>query len=210
MSPEATSKFITFEGGEGAGKTTQCQALLKRLRQRGMVVLLTKEPGGTPFGHGIRMWLKGTRRERIVPEAELFLFLASRAQLASQVIRPALLRGEVVICDRYTESTYAYQGYGRGIDREAIGIMNKVATEGLSSDLVVLLDVPPELGLTRTGNDYFQREGLEFHRRVRQGYLDMAAREGERWLVVDAALPPGEVSEIVWGRVRRMLEGKGG
>jgi len=200
--------FIVFEGGEGCGKSTQARALYKRVLESGILVVLSHEPGGTSLGKEARRYLKQTRESEISPLAELFLFAASRAQLVAEVIRPSLGRGVMVICDRYTDSTVAYQGYGRGLDLDAIQAVNTMVTQGLLPDLVILLDLPVEVGLARKRSvkqDRFEREDLAFHHRVREGYLKMAAADPQRWLVVDATLPKKKVEQIIWERVKRLL-----
>jgi len=199
--------FITFEGGEGCGKSTQSRLLLKKLEQQNVPVVLTHEPGGTALGNELRNLLKKRRGSAISPQAELFLLAASRAQLVAEVIRPALEAGNVVICDRFTHSTMVYQGYGRGLDFTAIKMVNNMATGHLNPDLIILLDISPEQGLARKRSlkDRFELEDLSFHRRVREGYLKMAGAEPDRWLVIDASLPKGKVTEIIWDRVSRLL-----
>lgn len=144
-------------------------------------------------------------------QAELLLFAASRAQLGSEVILPALKEGKVVICDRFSHSTSAYQGYGRGLDLDLIEMINNWATQNLKPDITILLDTPPEKGLARKRilKDRFELEQMSFHRRVRQGYLEMAASEPERWLVIDAMLPKRKVSRIIWEKVSGLLKGMG-
>jgi len=199
--------FITFEGGEGCGKSTQSRLLLKKLEQQNIPVVLTHEPGGTALGNELRKTLKRKRDSFISPQAELFLVAASRAQLVAEVIRPALQEGKVVICDRFTHSTMVYQGYGRGLDFTAIKMVNNMATRNLNPDLIILLDISPEQGLARKQSlkDRFELEDLSFHRRVREGYVNMAAAEPDRWLVIDASLPKGKIAEIIWDRVSRLL-----
>ena len=199
--------FITFEGGEGCGKSTQSRLLLKKLEQRNIPVVLTHEPGGTALGNEVRKALKRRRGSFISPQAELFLFAASRVQLVAELIRPALEEGKVVICDRFTYSTLVYQGYGRGLDLTAIEMVNNMATGNLNPDLIILLDISPEQGLARKRSlkDRFELEDLSFHRRVREGYLKMAAAEPDRWLVIDASLPKGKIAEIIWDRVSQLL-----
>jgi len=199
--------FITFEGGEGCGKSTQSRLLLKKLEQQNIPVVLTHEPGGTALGNELRKTLKRKQGSSISPQAELFLLAASRAQLVAEVIRPALKEGKVVICDRFTHSTMVYQGYGRGLDFTAIKMVNNMATRHLNPDLIILLDISPEQGLARKQSlkDRFELEDLSFHRRVREGYLKMAAAEPDRWLVIDASLPKGKIAEIIWDRVSRLL-----
>jgi len=166
----------------------------------GVPALLTHEPGGTPLGSALRRWLKF--QGELDPQTELLLFNASRAHLVSRVIRPALEKGIVVICDRFSDSTTAYQGYGRGLDFALIETANGIGTQGLRPDLTVLLDFPVEQGLARKRlHDRFEREGFAFHQRVRQGYLEMAKKEPGRWLVVDASLPKREVGRLMWERV---------
>jgi len=199
--------FITFEGGEGCGKSTQSRLLLKKLEQQSIPVVLTHEPGGTVLGNELRKALKKKRGSFISPQAELFLVAASRAQLVAEVIRPALEEGKVVICDRFTYSTLVYQGYGRGLDFTAIQMVNNMATGNLNPDLIILLDIPPEQGLVRKRSleDRFELEDLSFHQRVREGYLKMAAAEPDRWLVIDASLPKVKIAEIIWDRVSKLL-----
>jgi dTMP kinase len=201
--------FITFEGGEGCGKSTQSRLLLKKLEQQNVPVVLTHEPGGTALGNELRKTLKRKRDSSISPQAELFLLAASRAQLVAEVIRPALEEGKVVICDRFTHSTMVYQGYGRGLDFTAIKMVNNMATRHLNPDLIILLDISPEQGLARKQSlkDRFELEDLSFHRRVREGYLKMAAAEPDRWLVIDASLPKGKIAETIWDRVSWLLPG---
>jgi len=199
--------FITFEGGEGCGKSTQSELLLKKFEQQNIPAVLTHEPGGTALGNELRKALKKKRGSFISPQAELFLVAASRAQLVAELIRPALEEGKVVICDRFTHSTMVYQGYGRGLDFTAIKMVNNMATRNLNPDLIILLDISPEQGLARKRSlrDRFELEDLSFHRRVREGYLRMVAAESERWLVIDASLPRGEIAEIIWDRVSKLL-----
>ncbi len=199
--------FITFEGGEGCGKSTQSRLLLKRLEQQNVPVVLTHEPGGTSLGNELRKTLKRKRDSSISPQAELFLLAASRAQLVAELIRPALEEGKVVLCDRFTHSTMVYQGYGRGLDFTAIKMVNNMATRYLNPDFIILLDISPEQGLARKQSlkDRFELENLSFHRRVREGYVKMAAAEPDRWLVIDASLPKGKIAEIIWDRVSQLL-----
>ena len=199
--------FITFEGGEGCGKSTQSRLLLKKLEQQNVPVVLTHEPGGTVLGNELRKTLKRKRDSSISPQAELFLLAASRAQLVAELIRPALEEGKVVICDRFTHSTMVYQGYGRGLDWTAMEMVNNMATGNLNPDLIILLDISPEQGLARKRSlkDRFELEDLSFHQRVREGYLKMAEAEPDRWLVIDASLPKGKITEIIWDRVSQLL-----
>lgn len=199
--------FITFEGGEGCGKSTQSRLLRKKLEQQNIPVVLTHEPGGTSLGAEIRKLLKGKRCSSISAQAELFLFAASRVQLLAELIRPALEETKVVICDRFTDSTLVYQGYGRGLDLTTVETANNMATENLKPGLTILLDMSPEQGLARKQSlkDRFELEDLSFHHRVREGYLEMAAAEPDRWLLIDASLPEGKIAEIIWDRVSTLL-----
>lgn len=203
--------FITFEGGEGCGKSTQARVLWKNLRQRNIPAIITHEPGGTILGAEIRKSLKRKRERPISPEAELLLFAASRAQLITEVIRPALKEGKTVICDRFSYSTLAYQGYGRGLSLNIIEMVNSLATQNLKPDIVILLDLLSEEGLARKQNlkDSFELEELSFHRRVREGYLKAAATEPARWLVIDASLPKARISHIIWEKVSQLLSREG-
>ena len=200
--------FITFEGVEGCGKSTQSRRLYRRLTKLAIPVLLTHEPGVTPLGKRITRLLKWSRGIAISPLAELLLFNASRAQLVGEVIRPALEKGTVVICDRYADSTTAYQGYGRGLDPAAVRAANQTATQGLTPDLTILLDMPVEAGLARKNaknRDRFHAEDVIFHRKVRDGYLRLAAGEKKRWLVVNATQDQETVAGIIWQRVNQLL-----
>jgi len=199
------SAFIVFEGGEGSGKTTQAKALSNKLRRLGFPVVFTHEPGGTLLGNRLRRWVKWGRG--VTVQTELFLFLSSRSQLVNKVIRPALEKGSVVICDRYDLSTFAYQGYGRGMDMDFLKTVNSFVTDSLRPDLVVLLDISAEQGLARKKMklDVFEREEFLFHQKVREGYLKMAADEPERWMVVDGTLPEVKIREVIWERVSQLL-----
>lgn len=203
--------FISFEGGEGSGKTVQAKALYRRLLRQAIPALLTHEPGGTPLGNNIRRWLKQNRNVAISPLTELMLFNASRTQLLAEVIQPGLKEGKVIICDRYTDSTVVYQGYGRGLDMTVVRAMNQAATGGLTPTLTVLLTLPAEAGLARKkqpGHDRFEQEALAFHRRVEDGYLKMAAAEPGRWMVVDARQSRAQIKRIIWQRVSQLLSAK--
>jgi dTMP kinase len=200
--------FIVFEGGEGCGKSTQTRALYRRLSKDGFGAVLTREPGGTRLGERVRRHLKRTGEAQISPLAELFLIATARAQLVSEIIRPELEKGKTVICDRFTPSTLAYQGYGRGLDTDAIRDVNDIATDGMSPDLIVLLDIPVEAGLSRKKSrerDRFESESLAFHSRVRRGYLDLAEADPQRWLVVDGRLPRKAIESAIWERVSALL-----
>lgn len=198
--------FIVFEGGDGSGKSTQARSLLRRLRRRGVKVLRTHEPGGTPLGQSLRRLLKSG--EAMTPISELMLFEAARAQLVQNVIRPFLEQGGVVIADRFTSSTMAYQGYGRGLDRELIERLNREATGGLEPDLTVFLDLPVETALARKSGgdgDNFDDAPVDFHRRIHRGYSALAAADPGGWLVLDGQRPPEELSRDIWAKVRKII-----
>jgi dTMP kinase len=201
--------FVTLEGGEGSGKSTQAKALWNKLHRRNIAAVLTHEPGGTSLGNDVGRLLKWEKENSISAQAETLLFAACRAELGAEVILPALEEGKVVICDRFSHSTCAYQGYGRGLDLDFIETINSWATQNVKPDLIILLDSPPEEGLARKRRlrDRFELEGLAFHRRVRQGYLNMAAAEPDRWLVIDAMLPKRKVSRLIWEKVSSLLQG---
>jgi dTMP kinase len=203
--------FITFEGGEGSGKTVQARALYQRLSELAIPALLIREPGGTSLGRKLARLLKWAEDTDISPLTELLLFNACRAQLIDEVIQPNLESGKVIICDRYADSTTAYQSYGRGLDLEMVKAINIAATQGLTPSLTVLLDIPAAKGLARKKakkRDRFEQEDIGFHRRIREGYLKMAADEPERWLVVDASQSKEKIREIIWQRVRQLLSGQ--
>jgi dTMP kinase len=207
------SLFITFEGGEGCGKSTQARRLYRRLLKMAIPTLLVHEPGVTALGVKIRRMLKFTNDLNISPLAELLLFNASRAQLVTEVIRPALERGTVVVCDRYADSTTAYQGYGRGLDLTAVEQANKIGMQDLVPDLTVLLDISVSQGIARKkGNkaDRFEKEDRDFHEKVRSGYLKIAKAGPKRWLVIDATKDKEEISRIVWDKVIRVIKKKQG
>lgn len=205
--------FITFEGGEGSGKSFQAKALYRRLSHLAIPAILTHEPGGTLFGKKLGRWLKWAQGTDISPLTELMLFNASRAQLVTEVIKPSLESRKVVISDRYADSTVAYQGYGRGLDLEMVKATNNAATQGLKPNLAILLDISPEKGFARKRTrrqDRFEQEALAFHQRVRESYLKMAADEPERWLVVDASQSKEKIAQIIWQRVSQLLSTWGG
>jgi len=206
--PKRKGLFITFEGGEGCGKSTQARLLYNNLESRNIPVLLTHEPGGTPLGNRIRGILKAKRDYNISPQTELLLFAACRAQLIRDVILPALDKGTNVICDRFSGSTLAYQGYGRGLGLELIKSINSKATGGLEPDRIFLLDLEPKAGLGRkhnSGNDRFEAEKIAFHRRVRDGYLELAGRDPGRWIVLEAQQPVEKLQKTILDRVWPIL-----
>ncbi|HJP83902.1 MAG TPA: dTMP kinase [Fimbriimonadaceae bacterium] len=186
--------FITFEGPEGAGKTTAIAGIAERLRNRGESVLVTREPGSGEFGTKVREIL--LHGGSMPPEAELFLFLADRASHVRQTILPALDRREIVLCDRYADSTFVYQSVVRGLDPEFVNTANDVATGRLAPTATFLLDIDPEIGLSRIrSKDRLDLEPLEFHERVRYAFLKLAAAEPERWRVIDGTLPADQIVE---------------
>ncbi len=231
--------FITFEGGEGAGKGTQSDILVERLRkQKKWRVFYAQEPGTTLLGRMLREWLRnrkssltlvpeeGTQLALIetandhtlpdiflraaAPHAELLAFTIARAQLVEDFILPKLRGKNIVICDRYADSTTAYQGYGRGLDLKLVEIANTIATRGLKPNLTILLDLPPEVGLARkwetAKEDHFESAELDFHQKVRDGYLKLAASEPERFLVIDATQSKEKIAQIIWQRVNQLLK----
>lgn len=208
-------KFITFEGPEGGGKTTQAKRLLARLKEREIEVIYTREPGGTPTGEAIREILQYDKAgEPLCDEAEVFLFAASRAQLVRTVIIPALERGVHVICDRFADSTTVYQGYGRGFDIDQMLAINSFAINGATPDVTFLMDVEIGVGFERLASrqrelfqksDRIENEARDFHERVRQGYLELAARWPERFRKINAMRDPAEVEQDVWNWVQKII-----
>jgi dTMP kinase len=211
--------FITFEGCEGAGKTTQADMLTDKLQETGHRILRVREPGGTRTGELIREMLQHDKAgEHLSSEVETLLFLASRAQLVRQVIVPALEAGDTVICDRYMDSTIAYQGYARGQDVEEIIRMNEFATGGLQPDMTFLLDLDVRTGFERirsrqivtgTAQDRIERESLEFHERVYQGYMALAQRWPARYRIVTAMRSKEEVAADAWKLLMPLIEMRG-
>jgi len=206
-------KFITFEGGEGCGKSTQVRRLVAALEAEGVEVLLTREPGGTWLSEQIRGLIKDQDLDAPCDRAELLLFLAARAQLVRNVIRPALAAGKWVVSDRFSDSTKAYQGYGRGLPLDVISLANDFACEGLKPDLTILLEVSPEVAAqrlrgreqdTNTSADRIERAGDAFHARLRAGFAEMAAAEPERFARIDANGDPDAVWEAVWKSLKRI------
>lgn len=212
------SCFVTFEGPDGSGKTTQIQALYSHLRKDGYPVLLVREPGGTDIGDQIRATLHDPKNIKMLPNTETLLYSASRAQLVGQMIRPALQAGTMVLCDRYAESTLAYQGYGHRLDLELLRAITAFVTGGLLPDLVIYLDMDAERALRRkqaafrAGESEWNRmdqKELGFHQRVRAGYLEMAKEEPERWFILDAVRPIAALEERIRKRVKRLLTEQG-
>lgn len=208
--------FVSLEGPDGAGKTTQAALLTRALRERGIPVTDTREPGGTRIGEQVRAILHNVDHAEMLPATEVLLFAASRAQHVGERIRPALEAGQVVVCDRYSESTLAYQGYGRGLDLDELYQITRFATGNLWPDLVILLDLDVHQAMERRKHDEqmgaAQRNRLDrldrdFYERVRQGYRAMAAQEPQRWLVLDATRPVAELHRTIWAQVDVLLHG---
>jgi len=204
--PNTPSLFITLEGPEGSGKSTHAPRLAEYLRSLGRDVLLTREPGGTSIGDQIRSVLNDHANAAIKPSAETLLFCASRAQLVSQMIRPHLEHGGTVVCDRFSDSTLAYQGFGHGLDRSVLQSICDFASGRLLPDITLLLDLPVEIGLARRRygkGDWNRLDALEvdFHRRVRQGYLELARQEPSRWIRIDAE----KEEEDVWSQILKAV-----
>jgi len=191
-------QFLAFEGPEGGGKSTQIRAVARALAAAGLAYTVTREPGGTTIGEQIRAVVLGPENRAMMPKTEALLLLAARAQHVGEVITPALARGEVVLCDRFAGATFAYQGYGRGLPLAELRQLQAFAAGPLTPDLTLLFDLPAEVGLARRheagGVDRLDAAGLEFHRRVRDGYLALAGGEPDRWVVIDASRPLAEVT----------------
>jgi dTMP kinase len=208
--------FITFEGIEGCGKTTQVRRFVKRLKGLGISLVTTLEPGGTRIGKDIRKILLDSRNKNLSPLTELILYAADRAQHVEELIKPALDEGKWVICDRFFDATVVYQGIARGQDMELIRALNKQATQGIQPDITFLLDCPVDMGLQRAlerneaqsqkGQDRFEREAIEFHRAVREGYLELARKNQNRFVIVDATLPEDEVEKKIFQHMEPYLK----
>jgi dTMP kinase len=207
--------FVTFEGIEGCGKTTQIKRFADTLKRQGIPLITTFEPGGTRIGNDIRRILLDTRNEDLTPLTELILYAADRAQHIEEVIKPALDRGEWVICDRFVDATLAYQGAARSQDMRLIQILNEKSTRGISPDMTFLLDCPVEIGLERAmkrnealshqGQDRFEKETLDFHSKVRKGYLDLANEHTERFVIIDASLSMDAMEKEIFKHIEPHL-----
>ncbi len=195
--------FITFEGGDGCGKSTQLELVKKYLEERGFKTLTTREPGSIGLGQKLREVLLHYDGD-VAPRAEAFLFLADRAQHIAKIVKPAVNDGVIVLCDRHTDSSVAYQGYGRGEDIEQINMLNNLATQGIKPDLTLLFDVSTEVAQTRVGNekDRMESAGIEFHKKVRQGYLEIAKNEPQRIKVIDSNV----TIEEVFAQVKKVID----
>ena len=202
--------FITFEGPDGSGKTTQLNKLIPVLEAKGLDIVRTREPGGTDIGDQIRSVIMNMKNKSMHPRAEILLFCASRAQLVEELIRPSLAAGKIILCDRYADSTMAYQGYGHGLDRTMLTHLLDFATGGLKPDLTLLFDISAEAGLRRriSNHEEWNRMddyALQFHERVRSGYLTMAAAEPERFVVINADRTPDEIHKDVLSAILSRL-----
>ena len=207
-----TGLFITFEGGEGCGKSTQIAALKARLEALGKTVVQTREPGGTALGESVRNLLQyDDAGQGMSPEAELLLFAASRAQHVRELIAPAIAEGQIVLCDRFLDSTTVYQGVARAIDSKKVDTINQFAIGDTNPDLTILIDLPPEIGLARVHArsdgqlDRMEKEAIEFFQAVRQGYLDLAKSEPKRFLVLDGSQSVEELETQIWQKVEATL-----
>lgn len=234
--------FITFEGGEGAGKSTQIKILEKKLKSENYHFITAQEPGTTLLGRMLKAWLsnrdksltlipsEGTQLSLIeletvhedilpdillhaaAPRAELLAFVLARAQLVDEIIKPNLVNNNIVICDRYADSTVAYQGYGRGLDLKLINVANEIATQGIKPDLTILLDLSPEEGLIRKWGtkkqDHFEQLYIDFHNRVREGFQKLASDDPKRWLKIDATKSEKEIAREIWEKIQNMLPKK--
>jgi dTMP kinase len=198
--------FIALEGGEGAGKSTQEKLLAQALTDLGLAVVRTREPGGTPAGEAIRTVVLSPQYSGLDERAEALLFAAARGEHVARVIRPALERGDIVICDRYLDSSVAYQGHGRGLGAQRIRDLSLWATHDLLPDVTVLLDIDPVVGLSRVSDpDRLEAEPLAYHQHVRDAFLVIAADEPSRFLVLDAAAPVDELALVILERVQAEL-----
>lgn len=209
-------KFIAFEGPDGAGKTTQMKKAGERLTARGFDVVYTREPGGTSISEKIRQILLDPANREMVDKTEALLYAAARAQHVEELIRPAVGAGKVVLCDRFTDSTLAYQGFGRGIDRDLLRLVNDMAVGGMFPSLTIILDIEPGTGLSRIsetrlgeqgqpGKDRLEMESIEFHRRVRDGFLTLAGEHPGRYRVLAADREPAVVADEVWRCIQEVF-----
>ncbi len=207
--------FITFEGIEGCGKTTQVKRLAHHLKRAGIAILTTREPGGTRIGKEIRKILLDARNHSLSSLAELFLYAADRSQHIREIIKPALTEGKWILCDRFYDATTVYQGLSRGLDLDLVAKLNKLASEGLRPDVTFLLDCPVPIGLQRAfdrnkvqhqeDQDRFEREREKFHHSVRQGYLDLANREKDRFVIIDATVGEDEIEQAIYNHIKPLM-----
>lgn len=202
--------FIVFEGGEGAGKSVQAKLLTDKLRQDGHRVVVTREPGGTRIGEQIRTITHNPENVDLDPVTEAYLMAASRAQHVRETIAPALEDGKIVISDRFVDSNVVYQGFGRNLGEDVVSRMNDLAVNGAIPDLIILLDVPPEIGLARLQKEGKMKDRLDmqrrdFYERVHEGYLTLAKKNPSRYVVIDATVAPEEVASVIWNTVNEAL-----
>ena len=200
--------FLTLEGGDGVGKSTLQRSLNQRISEAGLEVIMCRAPGGTILGEKLRDALLGSKKKEVDALAELLVFLAARTQLSTEIIKPALERGAVVICDRFADSSIAYQHYGRGIEKSIIEDLNTIATTGLMPDRTILLDLDPSVGAKRKGQaqDYMEQETIDFHNRVRYGYMYLASESPGRWLIVDALQNEDVIFDLVWSDLAQRIK----
>lgn len=202
--------FLVFEGVEGAGKSVQVGLLASKLREQGYPVMVTREPGGTRIGEQIRTITHNQENVDLDPKAEAYLMAASRSQHVAEIIEPALEDGKIVICDRFTDSSIAYQGYGRGLGPDTIRDLNQLAINGAVADLVILLDVPVDVGLARregsVKKDRMDLQQKDFYQRVHRGYLELAKSAPAQYVVIDATAPVAAVASKVWEAVKKLLD----
>lgn len=213
------SLFITFEGIEGSGKTTQIKLLKNYLDKKGIPCKVTREPGGTPIGEKIRKILLNSEHQDMIPLGELFLYEASRAQHVCEIVKPSIEKGIVIICDRFTDASIAYQAFGRGLDLKLVKKLNRIASQGLKPDITFILDCPLNLGLKRAlhrnqkvkivKGDRFEREDIKFHKRVRRGYFELAKKDPQRIKIIDTRSGKAEVFEKIRQIVDNLLKIKG-
>lgn len=209
MNEPMKTMFITFEGPDGSGKSTQVKQLNEYLQSRGCQVLLTREPGGTTIGEHIRQLVLSKQSQGITHQAEALLFSAARAQIVAEVIQPALAAGKIVLCDRYSDSTMAYQGYGLGLDLDALRAITRFATSGLVPDLTIYIDVPVSVGIARKQGDQVNRldaKEIAYHEQVRKGFLQLASAEPARWVVIDGTRSVDQVQNEIRARVIQELK----
>lgn len=207
--------FITFEGGEGSGKTTQIQLLAQKLQQNNISQILTREPGGTEIGKSIRQLLLSSQSHSLLPMTELLLYSADRYQHVSEIILPSLDKGIWVLSDRFVDSTWVYQGYARGIETNSLDYLCNLASQGLKPDMTFLLDLPAEIGLERSkkrlqdqkiNEGRFEEEGLSFHQKVRDGFLQLSQKEKKRFYVINASNSAEKVHQDIWQNIQAGLE----
>ena len=199
--------LLTLEGGDGVGKSTLQHSINQRITEYGFEVIMCREPGGTALGERLRDALLVSDRNEVDSLAELLVFLSARTQLCTEIIKPALKKGAIVICDRFSDSSIAYQHYGRGIKKSVIEDLNNIVTSGIIPNRTILLDLDPSIGARRKGHarDYMEQETMDFHNRVRQGYIASAKESPERWLIVDAIQEESAILDLVWTDLEKRI-----